>query len=86
MNITGAVQRWRTLLLLTATREACAFHHWTWAWDGVCLKPVKVTRENLRMKPTKTRAELRDGNNVLRALLKLLDQNRVSPSPGSLIT
>lgn len=73
-------------MLLTATREARAFNHRTWAWEGVCLEPVKVTRENLRMKPTKTGAELRDGHNVLKALLKLLDQNKVSLSPGSLIT
>lgn len=71
---------------LLPTMEVRAFNHCIWVWEGMCLEPVKATRENLRMKPTKTRAELRDENNVLRALLKLLDQNKVSLSPGSLIT
>lgn len=47
---------------------------------------VKATGQDLRMRPAKTRAELRDGNKVPRALLKLLDQNKVSLLPGFLIT
>lgn len=55
---------------------------------GVCVPghPVKATRENARRKPTKTRAELSNGNKVLRASFKLLYQNKVSLLPGFLIT
>lgn len=32
-------------------------NHWTWTWDAVCQELAEATMQNLRMKPTKPKAE-----------------------------